>query len=218
MKDKDIREPLFEYLEEQYGKVRILEEKTMGRSRADVVMICDDFICGIEIKSDSDTYTRLERQVKDYDLYFEYNIVAVGASHGEHIAEHVPDWWGIITVEEVEGKADIYCLRKPQINPRVKRYYNALIKRQLSFLWRPELTVLMTKNGFPRYPGKSKKYIIDYLAQNVEEDVLLKQICETLFERDYVKMLEEINAFREAHGKRPKSDKPKRRRRSRRKV
>ena len=25
--DKDIREPLFEFLEERYGKVRILEEK-----------------------------------------------------------------------------------------------------------------------------------------------------------------------------------------------
>ena len=28
--DKDIREPLFEFLEERYGKVRILEEKTVG--------------------------------------------------------------------------------------------------------------------------------------------------------------------------------------------
>ena len=37
--DKDIREPLFEFLEEVYGKVRILEEKTMGKSRADVVMV-----------------------------------------------------------------------------------------------------------------------------------------------------------------------------------
>ena len=34
--DKDIREPLFEFLEERYGKVRILEEKTVGHSRADV--------------------------------------------------------------------------------------------------------------------------------------------------------------------------------------
>lgn len=37
--DKDIREPLFEFLEEQYGRIRILEEKQMGRSRADLVMV-----------------------------------------------------------------------------------------------------------------------------------------------------------------------------------
>lgn len=28
--DKDIREPLFEYLEETHGKIRIIEEKNMG--------------------------------------------------------------------------------------------------------------------------------------------------------------------------------------------
>ena len=39
LKDKDIREPLFDFLEEQYGKVRIIEEKAMGKSRADVVMV-----------------------------------------------------------------------------------------------------------------------------------------------------------------------------------
>ena len=39
LRDKDIREPLFDFLEEAYGKVRILEEKTMGKSRADVVMV-----------------------------------------------------------------------------------------------------------------------------------------------------------------------------------
>ena len=31
--DKDIREPLFDYLEERYGKARMIEEKQMGRSR-----------------------------------------------------------------------------------------------------------------------------------------------------------------------------------------
>ncbi len=36
--DKDIRDPLFDFLEQRYGKIRILEEKTMGRSRADIVM------------------------------------------------------------------------------------------------------------------------------------------------------------------------------------
>ena len=112
--DKDIREPLFDFLEERYGKVRILEEKTVGNSRADVVMVIPDKIVGIEIKSDADTYTRLESQVADYDLYFDQNIVVVGSTHAGHVAEHVPDYWGIISVEEydtgiksdTDGKAD----------------------------------------------------------------------------------------------------------------
>ena len=107
--DKDIREPLFDFLEERYGKVRILEEKTVGNSRADVVMVIPDKIVGIEIKSDADTYTRLERQVADYDLYFDQNIVVVGSTHAGHVAEHVPDCWGIVSVEEYDtgGTADL---------------------------------------------------------------------------------------------------------------
>ena len=39
LKDTDIREPLFDYLEQYHGKVRFLEEKVTGRARADVVMV-----------------------------------------------------------------------------------------------------------------------------------------------------------------------------------
>lgn len=39
LRDRDIREPLFDFLEERLGKIRIIEEKTMGRSRADIVMV-----------------------------------------------------------------------------------------------------------------------------------------------------------------------------------
>ena len=71
--DRDIREPLFDFLEAYYGKVRILEEKQMGRSRADIVMVLPSALVGIEIKSDADTYARLKRQVRDYDQHFDAN-------------------------------------------------------------------------------------------------------------------------------------------------
>ena len=124
--DKDIREPLFEFLEDTYGKIRIIEEKTMGRSRADIVMVTNDSLWGIEIKSDADTYARLSRQVKDYDRFFERNVVVVGTSHAMHIEEHVPDYWGIITVEEVDGHLDFYILRDPKVCPKFE------LKKKLS--------------------------------------------------------------------------------------
>lgn len=37
--DKNIQEPLFDFLEEMCGKIRILEEKQIGKSRADIVMV-----------------------------------------------------------------------------------------------------------------------------------------------------------------------------------
>ena len=120
LKDKDIREALFDFLELEYGKTRIFEEKMIGKSRADVIMVVTGAVVGIEIKSDADTYARLDSQVKDYDKYFDYNLVVVGSSHASHIEEHVPEHWGIITVDEVEEKADFYFLRQPQLNKKMK--------------------------------------------------------------------------------------------------
>ena len=151
--DKDIREPLFEFLEETYGKMRIIEEKQVGRSRADIVMVLPGRLTGVEIKSDADTYVRLERQVRDYDRYFDQNIVVAGSTHGAHVQEHVPEWWGIITVEQVDGQADFYLLREARPNPEVN------LRKKLSILWRPELAHIQELNDMPKYKSliKSQK-------------------------------------------------------------
>ena len=220
--DKDIREPLFDYLEGVFGKIRILEEKWTGRSRADVIMVTERALCGIEIKSDADTYTRLATQVRDYDRYFDYNIVAVGSSHAMHIEEHVPEYWGIITIEAAENEpgdgspahfagekragepspgssgskpvVDFYMLRKPQKNP------NVLLENKLSMLWRPELARIQERNMMPRYPGYSKANVRKKILEMVPEEILHKEISDTLFERDYTKIHDEINAYRVSKG------------------
>lgn len=177
--DKDIREPLFDFLEEYYGKIRILEEKQVGRSRADIVMVLPSAIAGIEIKSDADTYSRLKRQVKDYDQYFDYNYIVAGSSHGLYIEEHVPEWWGIITVEQEASGADFYILRKPKENPKVNR------KKKLSLLWRPELAHIQEMNQLPKYRQKSKDFVMEKILLNVSQEHLREQISQELFERDY---------------------------------
>lgn len=204
--DKDIREPLFEFIEDNFGKVRIFEEKQIGKSRADVMLVMDERLIGVEIKSDADTYARLDRQVLDYNRCFDMNYVVVGTKHAAHIEEHVPDWWGIITVEECEQSADFYILRHPDLNPR--RHYEFFRKRQLDFLWRPELSHIQENHGFHKYAGKSKKFIQDYIFENVPEEELKKEITDELFERDYQKMVEEINEYRKAHA--PKTRKKRR--------
>ncbi len=199
LKDKDIREPLFEFLEETFGKVRIIEEKVMGSSRADVVMVAEDALYGVEIKSDADTYARLERQVKDYNRFFDYNYIAVGTSHAEHVSEHLPDYWGIITVDEVEGQPDFYILRQGQPNP--KREKKVKLRNQLSFLWRPELSHIQELNGMPRYPRKSKKFVVLKIMEKVEPELLKRQICGALLERDYQVLVAQITEYREARKK-----------------
>lgn len=201
LRDKDIREPLFDFLEQTYGKIRIIEEKTMGKSRADVVMVTEDSLYGIEIKSDADTYARLADQVKDYDKYYDYNYVVVGTTHAMHIREHVPKHWGVITVEMIDGKMDLYIYRKPYPNPKVKW------KRKLEILWRPEIATLQELNNMPKYRKKSKKFVIDKIAAWVEQgkldnSELRKQISEVLMERDYNSIEDTLNEYRETRNRR----------------
>ena len=205
--DKDIREPLFEFLEENYGKIRILEEQVMGQSRADIVMVVPDALYGIEIKSDADTYVRLERQVPDYDSYYDYNMIVVGTRHAAHVSEHVPEWWGIITVEQEGDHTDFYLLRKPGKNPKMEW------KHKIEILWRPELAHIQEINGMHAYKNKSKRFVADKIVETVAPEDLAKELSEELFERDYTKIWDTIQTFRKENGQ-----KPRRRRRRRRRI
>ena len=193
--DKDIREPLFDFLDETFGKNRILEEKIIGNSRADVVMVTPEAIFGIEIKSDADTYARLKSQVKDYDKYYDLNFVVVGTSHAAHIEEHVPDYWGIITVEEVDNNLDFYILRRPEPNPKVTW------KRKLEMLWRPEIAVLQDEFKMPKYREKSKKFVLTKVLERLEngkidpKEFTLK-MNELLIQRDYNSISETLKEYK----------------------
>ena len=193
LRDKDIREPLFDFLEEAYGKVRILEEKTMGKSRADVVMVTPNALFGIEIKSDADTYARLGRQVKDYNQYYDYNYVVAGTSHALHVEEHIPEWWGVITAELVEDTVDFYILRRPKRNPKVNW------KKKISILWRPELAHIQELNGLPKYKEKSKLFVAGKILERIPEETLQAQLCAELFERDYNGIAEAIRSYQKAN-------------------
>ena len=200
--DKDIREPLFDFLEETYGKIRIFEEKQTGSARADVVMITPEVLYGIEIKSDADTYTRLKKQVENYDIYYDRNIIVAGSSHANHVKEHVPEWWGIITVELNEtGKADFYILREPKANPGVKD------ERKITILWRTELNHLLEKNELPKYKEKSKLFVQEKLLEKVPREILWQQAYEELFERDYNTIADVINEYRVENGRKPRRKK-----------
>lgn len=196
--DKDIREPLFDYLEELFVKCRIFEEKNMGGSRADIVMVVSDAIVGIEIKSDADNYSRLSRQVPDYDRYFDYNIIVVGSTHALHVEEHVPDYWGIISVEETEDGCDFYYFRRPEPNPKM------IMRSKIEILWRYELAMIQEWNDMAAYKDKSKAFVRDKILDKVPHELLQTQISDILFERDYTVVAQKINEYRTANGQKPR--------------
>jgi len=175
MLDKDIREPLFDFLEDYYGKIRMIEEKNISDSRADALGIVDGRILGFEIKSDSDSYTRLKTQIKDYEKFCDECYIVVGESHRAHVAEHVPEYWGIMVVSEY----DVFIERDPMPNPGVS------LMKQLDLLWRPELAHIQEKEAVPKYGNKRRAYIYDKLIEKVGAEGLKHDITDELFERDY---------------------------------
>ena len=197
LKDQYIREPLFDFFDEKFGKVRIIEEKQIAKSRADVMLVLEEKLIGVEIKSDADTYARLARQVKDYNKFFDYNYVVVGSSHSKHIEEHVPEYWGIIEAISKEESVEFNVLREPEINKRAQRTYK--MKRKLSILWRPELSHIQEINGMPKYKQRSKDFVITKLMEKVPWDLLHRQISEELFQRDYNTISEAIKEWRSSN-------------------
>jgi len=178
MVDREIREALCVVLESRYAKVRIMDEFVIGKARADIVTVTDS-LTGYEIKGDSDSYTRLPTQVKEYDRYFQQNYLVVGKSHSKSAAEHIPPYWGIVCVSESGKGVQVKTLRKAAHNPKFS------IKKQLSVLWRMELVHILQANKLPKCAGKRKAYIRGYLMERIPQDTLRLQICEELFERDW---------------------------------
>ena len=191
MNDAQMREPLFDYLEAFYGKIRILEEKNTGASRADVIGVIDGALLGFEIKSDVDSYLRLATQTKDYDQFCDFNYLVRGTTHLKHAHEHIPGHWGILVIREDEdGSVTVEMDQLPARNEKVQ------LKNQLGFLWRPELEELLARNELPAYRYKSKLFVQEKLLEKVPEDKLRREITDILFERNYNELLEKIAQVR----------------------
>lgn len=161
-------------MDELHPKIRFFDELVIGNARADIVAVTDR-VTGYEIKGDTDTYARLPGQITEYSRYFEENYVVVGASHRRHVAEHVPDYWGIICL----GEDGFERVREAAQSPKFTW------RKQLHLLWRNELGHILKQNGLPKYYNQRKPFLIKALLAHAPTDALRLQICEELFERDY---------------------------------
>lgn len=175
MLDPEIREALFYYLDCNYGKHRTFEETPINSSRSDIFAVTENGLIGFEIKSDADSYTRLNTQVKNYDIFYDFNYLVIGGRHIKGAQKHIPDYWGIICVSE----GGIEVLKPHAPNPKVK------LKKQLELLWKSELSHIQARQKLPKYAQKSKAFIRTKLIEKVPEALLKMELYEELFERDY---------------------------------
>ncbi|MCL2044131.1 MAG: sce7726 family protein [Treponema sp.] len=179
MNDYEIREAFCNNIVDTYSdKFRIIDELVIGKARADIVIVTD-YLTGYEIKGDTDSYVRLPGQIKEYDSYFQQNYLVVGENHIKSSEKHIPPYWGIIYISKSVNSVQIETIRESKPSPKFNQ------KKQLRLLWRKELANILKCNQLQKCHGKNKAYIAKYLFENVQLNILQKQICEELFERDW---------------------------------
>ena len=192
--DRDMREALFSYFEDSFSKIRFLEEFTMGKSRADAVMITDEELVGFELKSDKDSLVRLHRQILDYDKYYDRNYVVVGRHFASKISEAVPEHWGIIEVYDAGNSKedDEYNERSAKKTEIVVKEIRTAtshnknnLNRQLEFLWREELIRVVRAYKLGGVSGKNKVKLRKMLREGIEKDKLKLEFQHQMMEREY---------------------------------
>lgn len=174
MKDKQMRSILIAYLKTTAKEIRIYQEKSIGSSICDVMAVTN-ILTGYEIKSDSDNFQRLEKQITAYDRFFDENYIVVGKQRLASAESRIPKNWGILCIDD----SSITVERKANRNTLVSR------RAQLTVLWKLELKNLLVKNNLPLSPLKPKDYLVNAIDEMVAPNILGPQIAEELLRRDY---------------------------------
>ena len=182
LKDEQMRSILFEYYEEKGKRLRFFEEFRLGRkTRADALLVTETEMIGFEFKSDKDTLTRLEHQIRDYERFCDRNYLVTGQKYKEKAPEEIPEHWGIYVVYlDDEEILQLECIRKAKANNKRMRLHN-----QLRLLWRSELIPIIKKHNLGGVTKKNKLELVRTLEHNLSKEIQHQELLESLIERDY---------------------------------
>lgn len=152
-------------------------EVCSGRARVDLAVIGERLV-GIEIKGPRDDVTRLPSQAKAYSQCFDQVVLIAHESIAAEARDIVPDWWGLISGREVDGRIRYRVDRRPAMNPSQN------LDTVLSLLWREEIDALLADllGAHPK-PRATKKSIRAELLAQVEPPVLHAASLRKLRER-----------------------------------
>lgn len=168
MNDKDIRKILIPYLQDTHEDGKIINEwGTMGDVIMDIAILEQSVITGFEIKSDRDTLSRLQNQIKYYDYICDLCYVVVGDKFIKKIADHIPSHWGII---HISSDGDIHQVRLPLCSP-------IDIDRLVGCLWRDECIKLIKCFGIKGYSNKNKRQLCKLITSNISEEDIRRYVC-----------------------------------------
>lgn len=172
MLDKDIRELLLPELNKHFDKV--IQEKQVwhkGTVVADVVGISKEHMVGFEIKSDHDTFARLENQINTYSKAFDYNYLVTTDKYMLDGLEVIPKEWGLIWVHD--GKLIEY---RKAIKTKNDYYVS------FGLFWRDEIYAKMRADKVKGF-RKAMIHLFPLVEQTYKQDEIEQYLRECLLKR-----------------------------------
>lgn len=152
-------------------------EVCAGRARIDLAVIGDRLI-GIEIKGPKDSVTRLPGQAQAYSECFDQVVLIVHESLAAEATALIPDWWGLIAGQQIDGRIRYRFVRRLKRNPSLN------LDKVLALLWREEIDALLSDLlGTNSRPRATKKSIRAQLLAEVEPPILHEASLRKLRER-----------------------------------
>lgn len=177
--DKEIREKLTKDLEADKNNIKVIQELGLGyyNSRIDIAVINQE-LCGYEIKSDRDTFKRLDMQIYSYNNIFDRITIVLGRNKIEKAKEIIPDFWGMIVAFKKDGKLLLKECRKAKLNKNVN------LRGLVNLLWRIEIAqVLREAKLYKGLSGYSKLGLSDVVLRELPGDEIKSYVRETLIKR-----------------------------------
>lgn len=137
-----------------------------GQVRVDLAVV-NGHLHGYEIKSDRDGLRRLPGQIRVYGSVLDRATLVVGARHLEHAIELIPEWWGVLRVEQHRKLPRLVTVRRGRENP--SRDTRALAE----LLWLDDAIRLLAQHGAVRgVRGKSRPVVWDRLRDRVPPEAI----------------------------------------------
>lgn len=180
--DADMRVALKDLVMSNYppdGMVGVEELQVgKGNARIDLALIGEE-LHGFEIKSHSDTLTRLASQREYYNAVFDRLWLVLGGNHLDKATAELEPHWGIINVERHSGRYCIDFIREAQQNP----LQCGMSLTEL--LWSEEARKTLTLNGaMPTPEPRRRRDLRQAIVENLEVDAIRRAVSYSLRNRD----------------------------------
>ena len=125
----------------QNPKTVSIFELPVGKSRVDMCKV-NGHSAAYEIKTDLDTFARLEGQLKDYFDVFETVYVITSEERWQDLPDYVPDACGIYSYKQRADGSLVFCVRRA-----AKKSDNLDSRKQLSAMPKKQLCSLLGTSG-----------------------------------------------------------------------